>query len=156
IRPAESLDAFYGADANGPWTLTVVDSTPRDVGSLVGWSLSFAGEPVAVSNPDGTFALPPAPGGGAGVRGVPPPTYAPLPDEVAVQWPGTVSIGLVRVQAIYGRVQLDNGDQTYGPWDGGFAGAVVYVDQNGDGTFDPSEPSTVTDRYGHFVFTGLA
>src|SRR5206468_1113078 len=78
IRPEEPLAAFLGDDANGPWTLTVTDTVPRDSGSLVGWSLTIAGEPVTVSNPDGSFALPRNGAQTKPVRFVPNPGFVPV------------------------------------------------------------------------------
>jgi subtilisin family serine protease/subtilisin-like proprotein convertase family protein len=157
IRPDEPLSGLFGDNANGPWTLSVADTTPQDTGSLVGWSITIADEPVAVSNPDGSFALPGTnPGAGQSIRVVPGSSFAPVPDAIGVTDSGSLAVGLVRPGAVYGRVLLDNGDLTYSPQDPGFAGATVYVDLNGDGLLDAGDPSAVTDRYGNFVLTGLA
>ena len=33
--------AFYGENPNGDWMLRVIDSAPRDMGSLDAWTLNF-------------------------------------------------------------------------------------------------------------------
>jgi subtilisin family serine protease/subtilisin-like proprotein convertase family protein len=156
VRPDESLAAFLGSDSNGPWTLTVKDTAANDKGTLDGWSLSFATEPVAVTNPDGSFALPRSGPGVVPVSVVPPPGWAPVHQEIPAQDSQDVAIPLIRPGAIYGQVLLDNGDGTFGIGDSGFPGAVVYADRNGNGQFDPGEPSTTTDRFGNFTLIGLA
>ena len=39
FRPHEALDAFDGEDLTGTWTIQVTDNSPRDTGTLNGWSL---------------------------------------------------------------------------------------------------------------------
>jgi hypothetical protein len=39
--PNRRLEAFYGTDKIGPWTLRVADVQPGEVGSLVYWALRF-------------------------------------------------------------------------------------------------------------------
>jgi subtilisin-like proprotein convertase family protein len=41
LEPRESFAAFYGIPARGNWTLQIVDTRARDVGTLVSWSLQF-------------------------------------------------------------------------------------------------------------------
>ncbi|WP_157892933.1 Ig-like domain-containing protein, partial [Marinicella sediminis] len=41
FQPSNPLAAFDGEDADGTWTLTVIDSFNSDGGSLDGWGLSF-------------------------------------------------------------------------------------------------------------------
>jgi subtilisin-like proprotein convertase family protein len=43
-RPEGKLSTFKGVQANGVWTLSVVDNAYRDGGTLNGWSLSIADE----------------------------------------------------------------------------------------------------------------
>jgi sugar lactone lactonase YvrE len=38
----------------------------------------------------------------------------------------------------------------------GLQGWTVFIDENHDGRLDPGDPSTTTDQYGRFAFTGLA
>ena len=48
-EPARKIDpgiepvriAFYGENPNGDWMLRVIDSAPRDMGSLDAWTLNF-------------------------------------------------------------------------------------------------------------------
>lgn len=42
LTPEEALAAFSGEDPNGTWTLTIVDDSGGDIGSLNSWSLSIA------------------------------------------------------------------------------------------------------------------
>ncbi|HVR43131.1 MAG TPA: proprotein convertase P-domain-containing protein [Thermoanaerobaculia bacterium] len=41
VDPHEPLSTFYGADARGEWTLTVIDTLARDEGELVSWGLEI-------------------------------------------------------------------------------------------------------------------
>ncbi len=157
IRPEESLSSLLGKDANGSWTLTVTDTVPQDSGSLVSWSVTVATEPVAVTNPDGSFALPQTgPNEGSRVQVVPEPGWVPSPEALPVAATDGGDIGLVRPGAVYGQILLDDGDQTFSPTDTGFSGVVVYADRNGNGQLDPGEPSTVTNQFGNYVLNGLS
>jgi subtilisin-like proprotein convertase family protein len=59
FRPSELLSAFDGEDANGVWTLEVIDSRFDDTGVLNSWSLTVASqEQAAATDPDGNFVFP--------------------------------------------------------------------------------------------------
>ncbi|TMK63667.1 MAG: hypothetical protein E6G53_10295 [Actinobacteria bacterium] len=49
-----------------------------------------------------------------------------------------------------------NADGTHGASEPGLAGWTVYVDYNGDGTLDPTEPSAVTDANGDYTIVHIA
>jgi subtilisin-like proprotein convertase family protein len=49
FRPEAPLSTFGGRDADGTWTLTVVDTAAQDVGSLTSWRLSARGASCSTS-----------------------------------------------------------------------------------------------------------
>ena len=53
--PFESLDVFRGRSTTGEWKLRVADLRPRDVGTVMSWSLvvQFAGDSPAAQRPGG-------------------------------------------------------------------------------------------------------
>ncbi len=63
FQPFEALDAFNNGDLFGDWTLTVVDHTPEDLGTLVEWGISgtlrkfdcCVGDLVEADPPDGAI-----------------------------------------------------------------------------------------------------
>src|SRR4051795_6907610 len=55
LTPEGHLGAFIGEDPNGTWTLTVVDDSGIDVGSLNGWSLDVSAVLTPVVSSTSTF-----------------------------------------------------------------------------------------------------
>src|SRR4051812_2096074 len=55
LTPEGHLGAFIGEDPNGTWTLTVVDDSGIDVGSLNGWSLDLSAVLTPVVSSTSTF-----------------------------------------------------------------------------------------------------
>lgn len=65
--------------------------------------------------------------------------------------------GLVVSGSISGIVWEDmNGDGVQDPGDDGLEAVHVYIDENTNGSFDPGEPSELTDATGAYTFSGLA
>lgn len=161
LNPTERLDRLRGMNVNGTWRLVVVDSTPLDIGTLHGFTLSIGTEPCAITDENGYFAL----------DGLPPGVVTPI---VLMREPGwsrsdggatipvipgpdapQISFGLVRDGSIYGRVLRDTGDQQFSPGDVGQSGIRVFVDRNGNGELDDGDIVTTTDAQGNFRFDGL-
>jgi subtilisin-like proprotein convertase family protein len=164
LRPEERLDQLRDLLANGTWKVVVTDTTPGDTGGLIHATINFATEPVVRSDANGNFSLVGLPPGTTTLFVNPLPGWAPsagggkivlnpITDE---DIPQTVSFGLLRQGAVYGRVLLDNGDGVIGPGDTGLAGVKVFIDRNGNGIPDGNDPVAITDANGNYVLTGLS
>src|SRR5262249_39271161 len=59
FKPEGSLSTFNGINANGTWTLQIIDAfPPADNGTLTAWSVSITtGEPAVHSGADGYYEL---------------------------------------------------------------------------------------------------
>jgi len=56
FRPFDSLSLFDGQDANGTWTLEVIDEWATDTGTLNSWSLEItSGETITTTDANGEF-----------------------------------------------------------------------------------------------------
>jgi hypothetical protein len=59
--------------------------------------------------------------------------------------------------SIWGKVFNDlDGDGTKDAGEGGLSGRTIWLDLDNDKVIDANEPTTVTDVYGNYAFTGLA
>jgi subtilisin-like proprotein convertase family protein len=58
FKPLELLSAFNGQNANGFWTLEIVDASPADDGTLNSWSLTVKGDEISkVTDSSGNYSF---------------------------------------------------------------------------------------------------
>jgi subtilisin family serine protease/subtilisin-like proprotein convertase family protein len=150
LRPDEPLGTFRGEDGNGTWRLEIVDTTPGDSGSLLGWSLDVIEEPTAVTDEFGQFTLGDMPPGSYPIRPLIGPGEYALPaayefEANAVTFLASVGVG--RVGVVTGRVVSSAGLPV--------PGAVAFVDLNANGKADANEPSAVSDAGGYYTVAGV-
>lgn len=160
-RPETPLSTFDNTQANGTWTLKVLDDAAQDTGTLVSWSITFVAERTAQTDSAGYYFI----------EGLDVGTYQAVPLLTGFN---TVSPALgqhsitiasmadeflnrdffaAQQKAFYGLVVDDqNKDGIYDPGEPGIAGAVVYIDANGNGSFDTGETKATTDALGRYQF----
>lgn len=66
-----------------------------------------------------------------------------------------LNFGNVRGEIRGVKFQDDNGDGIQGPSEFGVSNVTIYLDRNDDGVLDPTEPQTLTDSSGGYVFQNL-
>jgi len=98
--------------------------------------------------------------GGLALTGSAQSTDFPTPGGDDITLGGFIDAFVTRIDArepgIYGSKWFDNDED--GEWDegeAGLAGWTIYLDSNDNEQLDGGEPSTTTDAYGHYAFTGL-
>ncbi|MGL4423992.1 MAG: S8 family serine peptidase, partial [Gemmataceae bacterium] len=161
LRPESPLQGLMGGTLNGVWRIEVTDTTPGGNGSLRKVSLAFGSEPCSITDFNGLFTLQNLPLGVPtnilviAEEGWKQTSDGALPVIIENDKITTVpmlSFGLLREDAIYGRVLRDDGNGSVNPADMGLAGWTVYVDRNNNAMADAGEPHAITDSRGNYRF----
>ena len=127
-----------------------------------------ASDPVTVTNAGGFYSFAPTfpnwvPGANTpvvvrlGVQG--PQNYAPVTMPTATYNGSTAAVANFALQeksAIKGTVFIDRNNDGVKDGDAGAAGAVVYLDLDGNGQRDLTDPTAVADTNGNYTFGGMA
>ncbi|MBX9623119.1 MAG: FG-GAP-like repeat-containing protein, partial [Gemmataceae bacterium] len=129
-------------------------------------------EPLTTTNAGGFYSFAPAFPNSPGVGPVPvntpvsvrllvqgPQNYAPVTMPAATYTGSAAAVANFALQefsAIKGTVFIDRNSDGVKDGDAGAAGAVVYLDLDGDGQRDPSDPTAITDTKGNYTFGGVA
>ena len=161
-RPETPLASFNEQIFNGTWNLRIADTGALDPRPLAAWTLTFAlREPLNLSVADGhfwfnrleatTYQLRLALASGWNAT-------TPLQRTVVISDTAesveTAAYGLIRTNAIYGRVYEDhnrNGIRDAG--ESGIAGVMLYLDLNTNGILDSNEPWVMSDGEGRYRFS---
>jgi hypothetical protein len=122
------------------------------------------GEPQASTNSQGMYTISNVPAGSHLVREVVPSdfvqTFPPSGfhsvSVFAGQTTSDVNFGNVRGEIRGVKFSDSNGDGVQGPQEFGLSGVTIYLDLDDDAVLDPSEPQTLTDSSGGYVFQNLA
>jgi subtilisin-like proprotein convertase family protein len=176
---ANTLSAFNGEDAQGTWTLLVLDDASGDTGVLVNWSISVKTsgtflEPYAITDADGNYSFSKLPAGQYFVR-------EHFSDEqTADGWKQSFAPAPVTVRSGASVTGIDFGNwfptpdalegsisgQIFEDLDGdgvkddnepGVGGAIAYIDSNNNGIRDiASSPTTLTSTDVHKAITDFS
>jgi subtilisin-like proprotein convertase family protein len=138
FRPQEPLSAFNGENAQGTWTLLVLDDASGFSGVLNSWSITVktAGiflEPFAVTDANGDYSFTDLPAGQYFVR------EHFSDDQKAAGWTQTMAPSPVTVRSGASVTGVDFGNWIPATQPGSISGQI-FNDLDGDGVKDDNEP----------------
>jgi subtilisin-like proprotein convertase family protein len=145
FRPTGSLALLDQVSANGVWTLEVTDTALGDVGTVNSWRLDMLdGEPSAVTRVSGAYAFLGLQPATYSIRSLPPANWSVVGANLHVVTLASASSSALdrnfatgRNDRFYGQVFDDaNGDGDFQSAEAPLANRKIFLDLNGNGTFD--------------------